>query len=72
MSNQVKKRKTGRVLAIKVLKLTWKTSLLILCGILDIASEKRPKPLPVISAQILHDDDLISDEEYMRSVFSEE
>lgn len=69
MSGQVKRNIEGRLLLIKVFKLAWKIIFLILNAILAIASEKRSKPRPVISAQILHDEGLISDEEYMRSVF---
>lgn len=66
----VKKRKKVGSLLFKGFKLTWKMGFLILNAILDIASEKLSKPRPIISAQILHEDDLISDEEYLKSVYS--
>lgn len=60
--------KNGLV-AIKVFKLIWKFVFIALSVVLAIASEKRSRsPYTALQAQLLHEDDLISDAEYMRSL----
>ncbi len=57
------------LLAIKVFKLLWKLTFIALGVVLAIASEKRSRsPYTALQAQLLHEDDLISDAEYMRSL----
>ena len=63
-------KKSG-LLLIKVLRLIFKFGLFALNIIVAIASEDRSKPRhTAISAQHLHDEDLISDIEHADSIYS--
>ena len=57
------------VLAINAFKLVLKLTLTFLSVVLAITSEKRSKsPYTALEAHILHEDDLISDAEYMKAL----
>lgn len=57
------------LLAIKVFKRVWMLVFTLLGIVLAIASEKRSKsPYTALEAQLLHEDGLISDAEYMKSL----
>ncbi len=56
-------------LAVKAIKLVWRFGLIVLNAVLDIGFDKHPKSrYTAIKAHNLHEDGLISDAEYTRSL----